>query len=187
MTVRVERSENPIANAPSTGQQYDFRVDPLVSEQQVIKSQTVAERTAQAAGLQLNVERPEHVLLSTILGDRMPILRREVLPGDLTLHFDATRYSLQVGSRRYRAGALRRHAGHRLDGAVGPQPPAIRVSDVVLSIAPLGGVARELRANISTRVLPQTDIIEVTVTGPDPIRVAAGGEHGGGDLRGIRA
>jgi tyrosine-protein kinase Etk/Wzc len=172
VTVRVERSENPIANAPSSGQQYDFRVDPLVSEQQVIKSQTVAERTAQAAGLQLNVARPEHVLLSTILGDQMPVLRREVLPGDLTLRFDATRFSLQAGSRQY--GPAR--YGDTLDiGALAicvPRRPPIRASEVLLTIDPLSGVARDLRANVSTRVLPQTDIIEVTVTGPDPVRVA---------------
>ncbi len=58
VTVRVERSDNPLANAPSNGPQYDFRVDPLVSEQQVIRSQTVAERTALAAGLQLEVTPP---------------------------------------------------------------------------------------------------------------------------------
>ena len=143
VTVRVERGDNPIANAPSSGQQYDFRVDPLVSEQQVIKSQTVAERTAQAAGLQLNVVRPARILLSTILGDRLPVLRREVLPGDFTLRFDATQYRLVMGGRQY--GPVK--YGDTLDiGAIAlsvPSRPAIRGDEAVLSIASLGGVARD--------------------------------------------
>lgn len=171
VTVRVERNDNPIANAQVQGPQYDFRVDPLVSEQQVIKSQTVAERAAMVAGMQVDVVRPPHVLLSTILGDQTPVVRQELEPGDYTLHLDEARYSLSQGAKQYPSV----HYGDTLDiGPMAlsvPQRPAIRASDVSLRVEPLSSVARDLRANITTRVLPQTDIVEISVTGGDPVRV----------------
>ncbi len=170
VTVRVERSDNPIAGGASSAQQYDFRVDPLVSEQQVIRSQTVAERTAQVVGLQVQVVRPEHMLLSSIVGTNIPIVRPGVVPGYYTLGFDSTSYWLQHGSARLKSARY----GDTLDAAslalVVPRRPSGSVHDVDLSISPLPDAARDLRGRISTRVLPQTDIVEITVSGPDPVR-----------------
>jgi len=170
VTVRVERDGNPISNAPSAGPQLDFRVDPLVSEQQVIRSQTVAARAALAAGLQLDVTRPAHTLLSTIVGEEMPVVRREALPG---------RYELRFGQEGYTIAGpgVRRTAryGDTLDvGAfvlVIPRRPPVREPSVELTLFSLDAAARELRSAIVTRVLPQTDIVEITVSGPDPVRV----------------
>jgi capsular exopolysaccharide synthesis family protein len=171
VTVRVDRSDNPLANSSSPGQQYDFRVDPLISEQQVIRSQTVAERTVQAAGLQLVVTRPEHTLLSQIVGSNQPVVRPEAIPESYTLHLDDANYSLERGRSRY--GPAR--YGDTLDaGAISivvPKRPAGLDHDVELSVSPLSSAARDLRNEISTRVLPQTDIVEITVAGTDPVRV----------------
>lgn len=86
-TVRIDRSPNPIADAQVFAPTYDYRVDPLASEQQIIKSLTIATRTVAAVG---------------------------AAPG-------------------------------------------------VSSAA----AARDFQTRILTRVLPQTDIIEITVVGPD--------------------
>jgi capsular exopolysaccharide synthesis family protein len=171
VTVRVERSDNPLANAPANGPQYDFRVDPLVSEQQVIRSQSVAERTAQVAGLQLDVTRPLHALLSAITGPTLPVVRPEALPGSYLLVVSDSTYALSQGSAHW--GPVR--YGTTLDiGALSlviPRRPPVAERSIELTVAPLEDVARDLRTKISTRVLPQTDIVEVTVEGPDPVRV----------------
>lgn len=169
-TVRVERAENPVTNAPSNNLTYDFRVDPLVSEQHVIRSQTVAERAAQGAALQLNVERPAHTLLSSIVGQHLPIVHPEALPGTYILHLSDAQYSLTAGDRRY--GPVR-YGDSLVAGALAlvvPRRPDVRSSEIVLSVSSLAAAAGDLRANISTRVMPQTDIVEITVTGPDPVR-----------------
>jgi capsular exopolysaccharide synthesis family protein len=51
MTVRIDPSPNPIADAQAFTPAYDYRVDPLASEQQVIKSRTIADRTVRALGV----------------------------------------------------------------------------------------------------------------------------------------
>ena len=169
VTVRVERSDNPVSNAASAGQQYDFRVDPLISEQQVIRSATVAERTAQVVGLQLQIVRPENLLLSSIVGTNIPIVRPSAAPGSYTLSFDSLTYRLQHESTRFKPVRY----GDTLDvGAlvlVVPRKPQVP-HEVELGVAPLVNAAWNLRSRISTRVLPQTDIVEITVSGPDPVR-----------------
>ncbi len=100
LTVRIEQTPNPIADAQPITPQYDYRVDPLASEQQVIKSRTVARRAVEAITV--------------------------------------------------------------------PNRPALAPSAV-------DSAARDLQTRVITRVLPQTDIIEITVVGPDSVwdRVAA--------------
>ena len=51
LTVRIDRTPNPIPDAQAFAPAYDYRVDPLASEQQVIKSLTISTRTALALGL----------------------------------------------------------------------------------------------------------------------------------------
>jgi capsular exopolysaccharide synthesis family protein len=171
VTVRVDRSDNPLSNAASSSQQYDFRVDPLVSEQQVIKSQSVAERTVQAAGLQLEVTRPEHTLLSGIVGTNTPAVRPEAIPGSYTLHLAAASYSLHHGGSNWGPVPY----GDTIDAGamaiVVPRRPGDLDQDVELRIESLAGAARDLRNQISTRVVPQTDIVEITISGTDPVRV----------------
>lgn len=171
VTVRVERSDNPLANSQSSGPQYDYRVDPLVSEQQVIRSETVAERAALAAGLQLDVVRPAHLLLSTLTGDSLPLVRPGAAPGSYTLVLTDTAYSLLRDGTRWGPVRYGTPLDARAIALTIPRRPSVSDRTVELTLAPLDGVARDLRSRISTRVLPQTDIVEITVDGLDPIRV----------------
>ena len=171
VTVRVERFENPVSNAAQSPQQYDFRVDPLVSEQEVIRSQTVAERAVLAAGLQLDVTRPTRLLLSSITGDSLPIVRPFATPGTYLVTLTDSTYALTRGAARW--GPVR--YGMPIDaGQIAlriPRRPPVSDRTIELTLSSLDGVARDFRSRISTRVLPQTDIVEVTVQGPDPVRV----------------
>jgi capsular exopolysaccharide synthesis family protein len=51
LTVRIDPTPNPIADAQAFAPTYDYRVDPLASEQQVIRSRTIATRTVRALGI----------------------------------------------------------------------------------------------------------------------------------------
>ncbi len=171
VTVRVERFENPVSNAAQSPQQYDFRVDPLVSEQEVIRSQSVAERAVLAAGLQLDVTRPTRLLLSNITGDSLPVVRPSATPGTYLVAVTDSTYVVTRGAARF--GPVR--YGMPIDaGQIAltiPRRPPVSDRTIELTLSPLDGVARDFRSRISTRVLPQTDIVEVTVQGPDPVRV----------------
>ena len=54
-TVRIENATAPIAGVQTSAPTYDYRIDPMASEQQVIKSRMVAERVVNALGLRLRI------------------------------------------------------------------------------------------------------------------------------------
>jgi hypothetical protein len=49
--------------------------------------------------------------------------------------------------------------------------PAIRAQSVLLEILPLSAAASELRGSIGTKVLPQTNIVEISFVGTEPTLV----------------
>ena len=172
VTVRVQQStQTPLQGVPVSTPDYDFRVDPLVSEQQVIKSKLIATRTAEAAGARLVVQQPLHLLLSTLTGDNQPVVKPRAKDGDYRLTLSDSTYLIRQGTTRY--GPVK--YGAPLDaGDISitiPDRPAIKPREVVLRVASMDAVSQELQGLIATRVLPQTDIIEVSVFGTDPIRV----------------
>ncbi|HZS61903.1 MAG TPA: polysaccharide biosynthesis tyrosine autokinase [Gemmatimonadaceae bacterium] len=172
ITVRVQQqSQVPLQGVPVSTPDYDFRVDPLVSEQQVIKSKLIATRTAEVAGSRLVVVQPAHLLLSDLIGDNPPVVTPQAPNGDYRLTLTDSTYLIRQGTKRY--GPVR----YGVPLAAGdiaitiPSRPAVKAHEVVLRVASLDAVAQELQSLIATRVLPQTDIIEITVFGRDPVRV----------------
>ena len=171
VTVRVQQqSQTPMQGVPMSTPDLDFRVDPLVSEQQVIKSKLIASRTAEMAGARLVVVEPLHLLLSTLLGDNPPVVKPGARDADYRLTLSDSTYLIRQGTTRY--GPVK--YGAPLDAGdfsiTIPSRPGIKPRDVLLRVAPLDGVAQDLQGFIATRVLPQTDIIEISVYGNDPIR-----------------
>jgi capsular exopolysaccharide synthesis family protein len=172
ITVRVmQHSETPMQGVPVSTPDYDFRVDPLVSEQQVIKSKLIAARTAQEVGSRLDVLEPKHLLLSTLLRDNEPIVDSLAPNGDYRLTLTDTAYLLRQGTTRYGPVRYGKPLTARGVTITIPARPAIKAREVVLRVAPLDDAAREIQGLIATRVLPQTDIIEISVYGTDPLRV----------------
>jgi len=170
LTVRVQQTANAIPDAPSLQPQYDYRVDPLASEQQVIKSRTIAERAVGAAGLRLEVTRPARTLVSQVLGENVPVVRDDARAGIDSLRWDAGAYTLRAAGVSYgpaRFGDTLTAAGVSI---VVPRAPRVSAREVELRIQSLDAATRDLRTRIDTRVLPQTDIIELTIVGPDPVR-----------------
>jgi tyrosine-protein kinase Etk/Wzc len=171
VTVRVsQQTESPVQGAPMAQPEYDYRVDPLVSEQQVIRSKLIATRAAVASGLQIQVARPDNLLLSALVGDNMPAVIAGTTPADYRLVLSPSGYLLSSGTQSYgpaRYGTSLTGTGFSI---LIPARPPLRDKDIALSIRSTEDAARELQSQIATRVLPQTDIIEITVYGTDPIR-----------------
>lgn len=169
-TIRIGVQQAPIAGIPST-QTYDYRVDRLQSEQQVIRSQEVAERVVEDLGLRLTIARPADLSRSELFRGNWPAVDSSAVAGDYRLVIGADEYALERSGVRY--GSAR--YGQPLDAAglhlAIPGRPRIDGDEVILSLGSAALAAQSLRGSIGTRMLPQTDIVEVTYTGTDPLLV----------------
>jgi capsular exopolysaccharide synthesis family protein len=172
VTVRVsQQQESPVQGAPMAQPEYDYRVDPLVSEQQVIRSKLIATRAAIASGMALQVTEPSDLLLSMLVGDNMPVVTPDAPEGTYRLELSPYTYALAAGGHTYgpaRYGATLNGPGFSM--LIPTRPAALRAKQITLSVRPTDEVGHELQSTTATRVLPQTDIIEITVYGTDPIR-----------------
>ena len=170
-TVRIENATSPIAGVQTSAPTYDYRIDPMVSEQQVIKSRMVAERVVNALGLRLRIVEPTNLARADLFGAVPPMVDSTAPPGDLRLTLGETTYSLSSGSTRYATATY----GRAIAGAgvrfVVPELPVARLESVLLEILPLTAAAAELRGSIGTKVLPQTNIVEISYVGTEPALV----------------
>ena len=170
-TVRIENGTAPIAGVQAATPTYDYRIDPMVSEQQVIKSRMVAERVVHALGLRLRIVEPSGLRRSDLFGAVPPIVDSMATSGDFRLTFGDRTYTLSSGSVRYGTvayGGVVEGPGVRF---VVPQRPPTGAQSVLLELMPLTAAASELRGLIGTKVLPQTNIIEIAVIGTEPALV----------------
>ena len=170
-TVRIENATSPIAGVQASAPTYDYRIDPMVSEQQVIKSRMVAERVVNALGLRLRIVEPSGLSRAELFGAVPPMVDSLAPPGDLRLTFNDRGYILSSGSIRYASapyGTAIAGGGVRF---VVPERPRIREQSVLLEILPLTAAAAEVRGSIATKVLPQTNIIEIAYLGTEPALV----------------
>ena len=170
-TVRIENGTPPIAGVQTNAPSYDYRIDPMVSEQQVIKSRMVAERVVNALGLRLRIVEPSGLRRSDLFGTVPPMVDSAAAPGDLRLTFNERTYTLSSGSIRYATapyGGLVNGGGVRF---IVPHRPPIREQSVLLEVLPLTAAAFDVRGAVGTKVLPQTNIIEISFIGTEPPHV----------------
>jgi capsular exopolysaccharide synthesis family protein len=167
-TVRIENGSSPIVGVQTSAPTYDYRIDPMVSEQQVIKSRMVAERVVNALGLRLRIVEPSSLQRSDLFGDVRPKIDSAASPGDLRVTFSDRTYALSSGSIRYGVAPY----GSPIAGPgvrfVVPERPPIKESSVLLEVLPLTAAAAEVRSAIGTKVLPQTNIVEISFSGTEP-------------------
>jgi tyrosine-protein kinase Etk/Wzc len=167
-TVRIENATSPIAGVQTNAPTYDYRIDPMISEQQVIKSRMVAERVVNTLGLRLRIVQPSNLQRTDLFGKVPPIVDSVAVPGDLRVTFSDRTYALSSGGVRYASkpyGTAIAGGGVRF---VVPERPAIHEQSVLLEILPLTAAAAEVRGAIGTKVLPQTNIIEISYLGTEP-------------------
>ena len=169
-TVRFQQPAPAVQGIGGPSLPRNYSVDPLQSEQLLIKSQSVAERAAIGAGLRLRIARPPRSRRE-IFGDSTPHVDSTARSGEYSLNFAPGSYTLTSGQTTLGSAPY----GTRLLAAglslFVSQRPALKEDHVVLVVDPLSYAADAVRGTIGTRVIPQTDVIEISYRGTDPAMV----------------
>ena len=167
-TVRFQQAQSPLTGAPMSGQRFDYRVDQLASEQILIKSTAVAATVVDELGLRLRIVHPEGLTRDALFGDVTPRVDSLARVGEYRLDLAADSVTLRSGSVTYATAAY----GESLTGAgltfTVRRRPNVPDGSVILEVGPRREAAQQVRGMISTRVLPSSDVVEITATGGDP-------------------
>ncbi len=164
-TVRVPQQQAPIQGM-QVGSPFDYRIDRLVAEMEVIRSSAVAERAARIVGLQLLVAQPAGLQRSLITGVP-PVVDSTAMVGDYALSLDPDTYSLSAGATKLgtaRYGDTLKVSGIAL--AI-PARPGVNEGEIILKVIPLGEAAGIVKGSVIPAVRDKTDIIEISVQMPD--------------------
>lgn len=170
-TVRLQASQAPIQGMQASVQRIDYRIDPLLSEQALIKSQQVAERTVENAGLRLTISSPKRLPRSAVFQGTVPVVSSDAPSGPITVALGPTSYRATEAGRQFGPvpyGDTLRTIGVAM---VIPTRPQSASETIVFDVATLEDAARATQAAISTRAVPSTDLIEISYTGGDPASV----------------
>jgi succinoglycan biosynthesis transport protein ExoP len=150
----------------------DYRVDPIQSEQEIIKSKAVAERVAEHLGLRLNVASPPRLQRGALFGSVVPQVDSTVQFGEYVVRLRGDGYSLFSNDRMLASAPYGQEVRGGGVAFTIPTRPRIEQNEIRLGLMPLSGAASQVRAGLTTRSRPQTNIIEISKTGPDPVMVA---------------
>lgn len=166
-TVRVSQAPVMLPGMQA-GPRYDYRVDPLLSEQQLIRSQEVSERVARRLGLRLQVVEPERLRRTELFGTTSPVVTENAREGNYILALTDRGYALQhegLTSETVAYGDTL--LAHGLQFVI-PGRPRIDGGEVTLRVMPLNQAAGIVRGGVSTRVIERTDIVHISYIGTDP-------------------
>ena len=154
-------------------QQWDYRIDPMQSAQEIIKSSRIAQRAATLAGLRLAIVMPPTLQRSLIFGDSVPKVDSTLGYAEYTLELGTDRYALLQNGQTL---ATARY-GQAVDaGGVHfavPRPPELDDPEVILRVLSEQEAGRMVRGAVTTRGRPSTNIVEISYTGTDPFTVKA--------------
>lgn len=167
-TVRLQASQAPLQGMQASVQRIDYRIDPLLSEQALIRSQQVAERAAQNAGLRVRVAPQSRLTRDALFQGTTPVVSPDAPSGEIVLQLGGADYRATEGGRAFgpvRYGDTLRTLGVAL---VVPARPHGAGDAVKLEVSDVARAAREIQSGIATRAIPSTDLIEISYTGGDP-------------------
>ena len=165
--VQVVQQQSPISGMQMQ-QPYDYRVNRLAAEEEVIKSRPVAMGTARNLGLQLGIVSPRDLRRSAIT-TVPPRIDSTAAEGEYQLALEESQYVLstngtELGRARY--GDTLSAAGIVLTL---PVRPGLSNTTIGLRLYSLADAAGMVQGTIATGVIPQTDIIEISVRMPDQL------------------
>lgn len=167
-TVRLQAGQAMLPGVNTMPTRLDYRIDPLLSEQAIIKSEQVAERVATMLGLRFSVDAPENVSREQVFGNTVPLLTEDDSAlTEFALRFAPTTYSAIVRGREYTAVYGDSIRTGELILTV-PRRPEIRSTTARIEVLPIRAAAGIVRGGLTTRAVPQTDLVEITYTGGEP-------------------
>ncbi|HSJ65536.1 MAG TPA: polysaccharide biosynthesis tyrosine autokinase [Gemmatimonadaceae bacterium] len=168
--VQVGEARQPMTSM-TQAPQWDYRIDPMQSAQEIIRSSRIAERAAERAGLRLTIASPPLLQRSVLFGDSVPRVDSAVTYGEYTVMLSETGYALRQNARVLDSARY----GDPVDAGgvhfVIPRRPALDETEVVLRAQSRTDAGRMVRGAVITRGRPQTNIIEISYTGTDPYTV----------------
>ena len=168
-TVRLQPGQPALPGVNAMPTRLDYRIDPLLSEQQVIRSQQVAERVVQTLGLNVQITMPSELHRKQLFGDLVPVANADAVGRRYKVSFAPDAYSLETGGQRVTAryGVPVTLAGLTITVPLRPQS----TKDATLDVSSVANAARAVRSIVSTRAVTSTDLIEISATGGDPVEV----------------
>jgi capsular exopolysaccharide synthesis family protein len=170
-TVRIQELQTmPGGVQPPTVR--DYRVDPIQSEQEIIKSKAVAERVAEHLGLRLYIASPPKLQRGALFGSTTPRVDSTVQFGQYVVKLRGDGYSLFSNERMLASAAYGQEVRGGGVAFTVVARPRIEQNEVRLGVIALSSAAAQVRGGLSTRSRPQTNIVEISYTGPDPVMVA---------------
>ena len=172
-TVRIQENQQLLPGMMPGGGGGDWRVDRLLSEQQVIKSGEVANRVVERLGLSVVVTDPEIRRSDVFDGPPFPRVEGAVTAGNWRVRFDTVGYTVVAGGQQY--GPVRYGESVNAAGIVFafPRRPRVDAREVNVGLVPAANAAAAIRGAISTGVIPSTDIVSIAYTGTEPELVRA--------------
>ncbi|MDB4907312.1 MAG: hypothetical protein JWO05_2096 [Gemmatimonadetes bacterium] len=170
-TVKLQPRTSILPGMAGSQARLDYRIDPLLSEQNIMKSKNVSDRVARTLGLRVQIVQPAELRRSDLFGSYTPSVADAATEGDRLVRFDNAGFSVTAGSVNYghaKFGDTLDVGGAKLSFA---GRPAGSRDQVLLAVVPLQLASAIVRNDITTHVVPSTDLIEITYTGPDRIGV----------------
>lgn len=170
--VRIQEGQGPLGSMSS--QVRDYRVNPLASEQQVIKSEAVARRVVDRLGLRLFITQPERAGRHLMFGNAPPVVD--------SMAADTGVFAVVLGERGYQVSGLGEQLAEVPYGTpvkIGgveftvPHDPKTRTRTFQMVMLRYSDAIGMVRGSIRTRGLSETNIIEIAITGTDPRDVQA--------------
>lgn len=169
-TVRIQELQTgPIGVQSPTVR--DYRVDPIQSEQEIIKSKAVAERVAEHLGLRLYILAPPKLQRSAVFGETIPQVDSTVQYGEFVVRLRGDGYSLFSSGRMLASAPYGQEVRSGGIAFTIPARPPIEQTEIRLGVMTIDGAASLVRGGLTTRSRPQTNIVEISKTGPDPVMV----------------
>jgi capsular exopolysaccharide synthesis family protein len=170
-TVRIQELQTGPVGVQSPSIR-DYRVDPIQSEQEIIKSKAVAERVAEHLGLRLYIANPLRLQRGALFGTTTPRVDSTVEFGEFVVRLRGDGYSLFSKGRMLASASYGQEV--RGDGVAFTVParPRTEQDEIRLGVMALSNAAPQVRGGLTTRSRPQTNIVEISYTGADPVMVA---------------
>jgi tyrosine-protein kinase Etk/Wzc len=168
--VQVGEARQPMTSM-TQATQWDYRIDPMQSAQEIIRSSRVAERAAVQSGLRLAIESPVNVRRSQIFGKTVPQVDSTLGYAEFTLRFRTDAYELTENGQVVAEARYGRPIASRGILLTVPERPDIDEAEAVLRVISPADAGGRVRGGVITRGRPQTNIVEISYTGTDPFTV----------------
>lgn len=173
-TVRIQSGNAAVFAGEMGGQGYDYRVDPLISEQRVIASRIISERTVDSLGLRVRPPADGTLPWSVLARAGHPIVAPDAGGGERVLRAGTNSYSLRTPGRPadekpYGRPVTADGVTVVLDGP--PMRDPRTAQEYHLQVDARSSAAGEVVGGLATKAIPQTDIVEISYDAPDALLV----------------